>query len=270
MAFVEGEGSHKYTYKIYIQNHLIWKRQSDFERREIERVFVEVIREKAKSFFNFGIYRPPVSSKFLHSKFNALFRNLLSQLSLKECFLLGDSKVIFLKRSDNCEFESILQLFGFTQLICTPTRITNDTESLIDISASNNCACINDTIVVPSGVADHELIGCVRKLNHMKFPEETITCRDYRSYDPAKLSQHLSEVDWKLIFNCHDVSIVWRIFNDILSTVFNKFAPVITKRLRGKCSPRLSAEIKSHMSTKSKLMQKAQRFKLNAFREEYK
>ena len=101
----------------------------------------------------------------------------------------------------------------------------------------------------------------------MKFPEETITCRDYRSYDLAK---HLSEVHWKLIFNCHDVNIVWRIFNDILSTVFNKFAPVITKRLRGKCSPRLSAEIKSHMSTKSKLMQKAQRFKLNAFREEYK
>ena len=46
---------------------------------------------------------------------------------------------------DICEFKSILQLFGFTQLILTPTRITNDTESLIDIIPSNNCASIKDT-----------------------------------------------------------------------------------------------------------------------------
>ena len=193
--------------------------------------------EKAKSFYIFVMYRPPDSSKSWHPKFNAVFHNLLSQLSLKECIHLADSNVNFLKRSANCEFKSILQLFDFKQLIHTPSRITNDTESLIDIIASNNCASIKDTAVVPYGIADYELIGCVRKLNYMKFTEKTITCRDYRSYDPTKLSKHLSNVDWDLIYNCHDVNLAWKIFKDILSIVFNKFAPVITKRVRGKCSP---------------------------------
>ena len=67
----------------------------------------------------------------------------------------------------------------------------------------------------------------------MKFLEKAITCRYYRSYDLAKLSEHLSEVDWNLIYNCHDVNLAWKIFKDILSTLFNKFATVITKRVRG-------------------------------------
>ena len=83
-------------------------------------------------------------------------------------------------------YKSISQLFGFKQLIRTPTRITNDTESLSNIIASNNCSYIKETTVVPCGIADHKLIGCVKKLSHMKFPEKTIKCRGCRSYDPPK------------------------------------------------------------------------------------
>ena len=117
------------------------------------------------------MYRAPDSSKFLHPKLKVVFHNLLFQLSLKECIFLGDSNVNLLKRSDNCESKSILQLFGFKQLTRIPTRITNDTESLIDIIASNNCASIKDSAAVPYSIADHELTGCVRK-HEMKFPEK--------------------------------------------------------------------------------------------------
>ena len=50
----------------------------------------------------------------------------------------------------------------------------------------------------------------------MKFPEKTITCKDYRSYDPAKLSDHLPEVDWDSIYNCHDVNLALSTLMDIL------------------------------------------------------
>ena len=66
-------------------------------------------------------------------------------------------------------------------------RITNDMESLINMIASNSCDSIKYTTIVPCSITDHELIGCVKK--------KTIPCRDYRSYDPAKLSEHLSKVD---------------------------------------------------------------------------
>ena len=66
----------------------------------------------------------------------------------------------------------------------------------------------------------------------MKFPEGTIPCRNYRSYDPSKLSEHLPGVDWNLISNYHEVNLAWRIFKNKLSTLFNKFAPVIAQSTR--------------------------------------
>ena len=50
----------------------------------------------------------------------------------------------------------------------------------------------------------------------MKFPEGTIPCRNYRSYDPSKRSEHLPGVDWNLISNCHEVNLAWRIFKNKL------------------------------------------------------
>lgn len=87
--------------------------------------------------------------------------------------------------------------------------------------------------------------------------------------------EHLPEVDWNLIYHCHDISLAWRIFKDILATVFNKFASVITNRVREKCSSLLPAKIKSHMNIshmniRDKLMQKALKSKVNAHRENYK
>ena len=119
--------------------------------------------KKAKSFYIFIIYRSPDSSKFLNPKFNAVVCNLLSQSSIKECILQGNSNVNFLKRSNNCKCKSILQLFSFKQLIHTPIRITNDTESLINMIASNSCDSIKYTTIDPCSITDHELIGCVKK-----------------------------------------------------------------------------------------------------------
>ena len=87
--------------------------------------------------------------------------------------------------------------------------------------------------------------------------------------------EHLPEVDWNLIYNCHDINLAWRIFKNILATVFNKVASVITKRVREKCSSLLSAKIKSHMNIshmniRNKLMQKVLKSKVNARRENYK
>ena len=86
---------------IYIQNHLIWKRRTDRESDEIEGIANEIMPEKAKIFYIFVMYGPPDSSKFLHPKFSVVFHNLLSQLSLKECILLGDSLIANLNQYYN-------------------------------------------------------------------------------------------------------------------------------------------------------------------------
>ena len=100
-------------------------------------------------------------------------------------------------------------MYGFQQIIENPTRIDGDSKSLIDIIATNNNESIRETSVIPSGIADHDMIGCVRKVNFFKFETRKITCRDYRNYDPTKLKTFLLEQDWNPLFHCKDVNNAW-------------------------------------------------------------
>ena len=81
-------------------------------------------------------------SKVLHSEFSAVFDDMLSQLSLKECILLEDYKINFLKR---CDFFTYLE----TVYICVkqhsfPKYRNSETESNY-IKDNFICATFFDT-----------------------------------------------------------------------------------------------------------------------------
>ena len=136
------------------------------------------------------MYRPPDTSKYLPQDFNKILDDILSTTSSesKEIILLGDVNVNYLDKKCNIEFKSILNLYGLKQLIKNPTRIDKNSKTLIDIIATNSpSSTIRDTKVIPSSIGDHEMIGCIRKQNFLKFQPKYITCRDYRNYNQNTL-----------------------------------------------------------------------------------
>ena len=255
---------------MYVKEDLKWKRREDLELDDIEGICIEIFPQKAKSFYVLTIYRPPDSSKYLNPNFNERFDELLQKVADKECILLGDINVDFLKANVNREFKSILQLNGHQQLISSATRIAEGSETLIDIIASSVSDNIKDCAVIPAGIADHELIGCVRKINHQKFPGRTITCRDYRNYDPENLTRHLNEADWEPFYKSCNVNDALRHMTDILTTAFSAVAPMIKKRVKGKPTPWLTSEIKEIMNNRDKLLRKYRKCKNPHIKEEYK
>ena len=60
--------------------------------------------------------------------------------------------------------------------------------SLIDIIASNR-ENISKTDVIPLSISDHDMLICVRKINHMKYKEKHVTSRNYSRYDPNELKK---------------------------------------------------------------------------------
>ena len=84
---------------------------------------------------------PPAISKYLSKDFNTHLNDMLSKVSEKsqETILMGDLNMNFLKQ-DNKEFKAILNIFGFKQMVDKPTRISESTETLIDIIVTNNPA----------------------------------------------------------------------------------------------------------------------------------
>ena len=62
-----------------------------------------------------------------------------------------------------------MNIHGFKQIIKKPTRVTCVTKSLIDIILSNKPEFVKLSDVIPLSIGDHDLIGCVRKVNHIKL-----------------------------------------------------------------------------------------------------
>ena len=203
--------------------------------------------------------------------FETKLSSTLSKISnsSQECLIMGDVNVDFLTNV-NKDFKHILLLYGFKQLIEKPTRITDKGESLIDIIATNNASVISKSGVISLSFSDHEMVGCTRKMNNLKFEQKTIYCRDYRNYDPIKMNDDLRKVNWEPIYLMTNVNDAWSFLKILLSNTFDKHAPMITKHIRGKPCPWLSEEIKAQMNVRDQLYRKWKKSKTPANKKNYR
>ena len=119
---------------------------------------------------------------------------------------------------------------------------------------------IRSANVFPSGFSDHELIGCVCKVNHLSFKPKEIRCRDY---GPAQLNRDLLDADWTEVYGTNDVNSAWKAFDKITSTLIDIHAPMINKRVKSKPAPWLTVQIKIQMNDWDKLYRQYRKSKLD-------
>lgn len=250
----------------YISSNITSERRLDLENENIELMWLEIQLNNAKNFLVGVIYRPPDSSNFLPKNFNQLLSdNLTKTISeSKEVILMGDVNVNYLDKKSNIEFKAILNLHGLKQLITAPTRITKDTRTLIDIIATTNYQNVKCSCTIPSGIADHEMVECIRKANHSKYEPKTITVRDYRNYDPDSACNDLNPKDWKYFYSLKDVNSAWNVFYDYLINTINVHAPKISRRIKGKACPWMTPEIKGLMAERDRSFRKSRKTKKEA------
>lgn len=219
---------------MYIKEGINYKRRDDLERNCLESLWIEIFINNAKSLLMTSLYRPPNDSKYLAKNFDEQFNDLLLKVSKekKEVIILGDLNSDYLVKSDNDNVKNILTIHGFKQLITKPTRVTKNSKTLIDIIATNK-ENISKTDVIPVSLSDHDMVICVRKLNHMKYKTRYVTSRNYTKYDPGQLQRDLKNTDFSDVFNENNVQKATENFTNILTNVFQRHAPIVKKRHKG-------------------------------------
>ena len=126
----------------------------------------------------------------------------------REVTLLGDTNVDYLKKNDNLAIKNIFYLYGFQQIVIKPTRITEYSKTLLDTIFSTNASTISAHDVILTSIADHDMVGYVRKINCIKFNSKTIQYRNYAKYDHAKMYKELKEVNCEPLYAYTDVNAV--------------------------------------------------------------
>ena len=86
--------------------------------------------------------------------------------------------------------------------------------------------------IIPLGISDHNLIGCIRKINSRKYKRKIINTRNYRAYNKEEMLSDLGRVDWDLLYKQDNVNTAWKFISNNLRKIFEKFLRSIHQKLK--------------------------------------
>ena len=256
---------------VYISDRLQFKRRHDLEKPRIECIWIELVL-KGKNLLLCSMYRPPDSSTYTNPNFASALTDMLNVVNdqLMETILMGDLNINYLKRDDHHGLKHIFNVQSLKQIVKKPTRVSNESSTMIDLIFTNNESTIAHVDVLPLCLSDHDCVGCVRKINHQKFPPRQITCRNYSRYNPNDFNNDLRSHDWSVMYHMSSVENAWKYFKEVFRNVMDNHAPIIQKRVKGKPCRWLSTEIKELMNRRDKALRKARKTNSETDSAEYK
>lgn len=108
-------------------------------------------------------------------------------------------------------------------------------------------------------ISDHDMVICVRKINYTKYKPIYKRMRNFARYDHQELVKELKSTDWHSVLHETDVNNAVTLFTNILNNVFDRHAPFVTRKVKGKPTPWLDESVKPHMDQRDKLLRKARK-----------
>ena len=151
---------------VYIHNRYAYTTLTDIVTDGFESIWINFLLPKTKPIPVSVCYRSPTQSNFIE-----LFNNSLSHLrSDCETYILGDTNIDFPSTHPlYSAYTQELNLFDLSQLIEEPTRVTDSSRTTIDHIFTNKPDNILQHDVIPTGLSDHYLIFCSRRISKGHF-----------------------------------------------------------------------------------------------------
>ena len=185
---------------MYIRSDLAYNRKNELENDDFEDLWLELLLPKSKPIFVGTCYRAPKNKNLIDS-----LESTLSKMQPDcETIILGDFNICLLNNSNfKNKYIDTLNSYNFSQLIEEPTRVTQSSASLIDHIHSNNTEKICQSGVIKSGISDHYITYCTRKVVRGQINmHNTVKVRFMKNYSKEKYNEILESLDWSLVTIC--------------------------------------------------------------------
>ena len=206
---------------------------------------VEISKPHSRPFLVSTWYKPPNSPPDLFKD----FENLIGKIdgSNRELYLVGDMNTNLLPGvadSNSSKLINVCEIFGLSQLITEPTRVTAQSQSLIDLCITNNPNKMAGSGVMPLDISDLSLVyvicttpytipGCVK----------IISTRSFKKFNEEEFLADVELIQWddiSLFSHPNEMREFWK--NQFL-TCIDKHAPMRSKRIGNKKSPWITYEL---------------------------
>ena len=232
---------------LFIRNSININLRSDLSTAKLEAISLEIIKPKSKPFIITAAYRPPSADVTVFDELAKIIET--ADFEDKEIILMGDLNCNLLTENPDHnvkQLNSICEIYQLQQLINSPTRITESSNTLIDIIITNMPSRIVTSGVIHIGISDHSLVYAVRKFSiPPKNKPKYLTSRQFKNFKSEKFRDELKNISWDtILMNINDPNEMWEKWKEIFLEIANKHAPIKTRRVRNKDSPWLTSQIR--------------------------
>ena len=204
----------------------------------LECLIIEITNPHSKPFLVGTWYRPPdsLASKFID------FEDIIAKIDLenRELFLLGDINVDLLlevEAPSARKLKDILDVYGLHQLIAEPTRVTQFSQTLIDLCITNSPLSIGKSGVVQLSISDHALVYMTRKARYDRCGARIIQACCMKSFNESEFLEDLKQKAWNDSSYYSNPNDMWKAWKDCLMECINTHAPLRHIRVGSKKYP---------------------------------
>ena len=107
-----------------------------------------------------------------------------------------------------------------------PTRITETSETLIDVILASSTSLIREAKVVPAPFSDHNLVLISLGLKKKRSKPVYVTTRSYEDFVPESFLVDLNCAPWSVIDCFEDVDDKLNAFNLLFNPLLDDHAPI--------------------------------------------
>ena len=238
---------------IYVREDLYCKPRPDLQVKNLEAVWVET-KINQESILVGSFYRNP------HAQVN--YWNLIEEgigkvdRTQTKFIILGDFNDNALPHPSQ-HMKDILNAYHLKQLITSPTRITNNTATCLDLVITQSPDMIKTTEVLPPFCSDHSVPCAVLKQSVHRQSSFQRMIFNYDQLDQEKFCELLGNVDWNDIFMNNSIDDASNIFTDKFMSLAKQCMPSKLVTIRSRDAAWFNNEIRQLIKKRNKLHKRA-------------
>ena len=193
---------------------------------EFQKLWIKLQVRNFKSFLVCTTYRPPnvPTTCFNTDLSSSLVAALLYN---KPVYILGDlnCNLLDLNTPESQALIKFCQTFNLSQVVTKPTRLTDKSESLLDVILVSNANQVLESDVLISSISDHDLVYMKLRLKRQKSPPIFTTTRSFKNYSPSEFLKDIATSPWSVLDTFDDPDDKLFVFNVLFNDVLDQHAP---------------------------------------------
>ena len=239
---------------VYIKNNIHFKRRLDIEHQYIENIWIQVCTLN-KQFLLGLFYRPPGSTADYWESFETCLDSASDQNL--DIIIMGDFNQDMMIKDSSVKLERILCKFNMVNLIDEPTRITDTTQTCLDLILTNHTSIIENTAILSPFCSDHCTVTADITFKTYREKAYKTTFWKYEQADKEAIENKINNTDWSFIRNSNNIDEINETFSNILMDTANQFIPCINYTKRPTDKPWMNNNIRKQIRHRDRLFRKA-------------